>query len=604
MSTFSYGMRYWKKHVPCAVFCQVIGFIALTIDVILPLLGAMFVDYILNYSGITEDSGLFSFLLAYGEPESWRLFFVIAGVFAALELFREGLMYLRNVLFQYNGLKFENELRDITYKKLVDLDSSTVASYNTGELLTTLSADIITFKEMYSSVILMILDGAFILVITCITLAMTSAYMLILPAVIAPFLLVTLVKYTKAARRVSTDIRDRNADVNLNVQENINAVRLIRSFANEGFEENKFDKVNAALRDAYCAQADVAAKYGAAFNIIRQIAYITTIVIGTIMAFNGLSVGIMTACITYVLRIMDYLTQISNSIYRMQYGIVSGSRIRDFLEKKTKIPESEHPDLIRGAPDIEMKNVSVTEDGKALLKHVSLNIPYGKKIGIMGGTGSGKSVLLKSLVRIYDPTEGEITINGEDIRNYELDNLRSEFAYVFQDVFLFSDTIDANISFYAPGTSRDRIMRVARQAQASSFIEGLPLGYGTIVGEKGLGLSGGQKQRVSIARALLKDAPVLVLDDATSALDVNTERLLMEGIKESYADRTILIAAHRVSSIEDCDEILYMQDGEIVERGTFRELMDRNGIFAEIYRMQTAEADDDEAESGAVAAEG
>ena len=264
MSTFSYGMRYWKKHVPCAVFCQVIGFIALTIDVILPLLGAMFVDYILNYSGITEDSGLFSFLLAYGEPESWRLFFVIAGVFAALELFREGLMYLRNVLFQYNGLKFENELRDITYKKLVDLDSSTVASYNTGELLTTLSADIITFKEMYSSVILMILDGAFILVITCITLAMTSAYMLILPAVIAPFLLVTLVKYTKAARRVSTDIRDRNADVNLNVQENINAVRLIRSFANEGFEENKFDKVNAALRDAYCAQADVAAKYGAA----------------------------------------------------------------------------------------------------------------------------------------------------------------------------------------------------------------------------------------------------------------------------------------------------------------------------------------------------
>ena len=590
MSTFTYGMRYWKKHVPCAVFCQIIGFIGLTIDVILPLLGAMFVDYILNYSGMA-DGGLFSFLLKYGEPESWPLFFAITILFAVLELLREGLIYLRNALFQYNGLCFENELRDVTYKKLVELDSSTVSSYNTGELLTTLSGDIITFKEMYSRVLLLIMDGAFILIITCIALAFTSAYMLILPAVIAPVLLITLVKYTSAARRVSTAIRDRNADMNLNVQENINAVRLIRSFANEAFEESKFDRVNMALRQAYWDQTDVAAKYGAAFNVIRQIAYITTIVIGTLMAFNGLSVGIMTACITYVLRIMDYLTQISNAVYQMQYGLVSGGRIRNFLEKETKIPEAEHPDRISRAPDIEINDVSVTAEGKALLKHVCVHIPFGKKLGIMGGTGSGKSVLLKSLVRIYDATEGNIEINGKDVREYELDNLRNEFAYVFQDVFLFSDTIDANIAFYAPNAAKERIARVARQAQASSFIEGLPQGYGTIVGEKGLGLSGGQKQRVSIARALLKDAPVLVLDDATSALDVTTERRLMEGIKESYADRTILIAAHRVSSIEDCDEILYMQDGEIIERGTFSELIAQNGVFAEIYRMQTAEAE-------------
>ena len=591
MSVFRYGLRYWKKHIPCAVFCQIIGFIGLTIDIVLPLLGAMFVDYILNYDpAVALAPGPFSFLLKFGEPETWRLFFIIAAVFAVLEVVREGLIYLRNVLFQYNGLEMENELRDISYKKLVDLDSSTVASYNTGELLTTLSADIITFKEMYSRVLLLIGDGFFVLIVTCIVLAMNSLYMLILPAVMAPVLLFALVRYMKAARRVSTQIRTCNAALNLNVQENINAVRLVRSFANEDYEENKFDKVNEDLRNAYWAQTDVSARYGMIFNSIRQFAYIVTIVVGTLMVFQGhFGVGIMTASVTYVLRIMDYLTQISNASYQMQYGIVSGERLREFLERKTKIPEAQKPDKIRQLPNIEVKNVSVTEDGKQILKNVSLSIPYGKKVGIMGGTGSGKSVLLKSLVRIYDATQGCIEINGEDIKQFELDDLRNKFAYVFQDVFLFSNTIDANIAFYSPYAAKEEVMRVADLAQAGRFIRALPQGFETIVGEKGLGLSGGQKQRISIARALLKNAPVLVFDDASSALDVSTERKLMKGIKENYPDRTLLIAAHRVSSVADCDEILYMQDGEIIERGTFDQLIAANGRFAAIYRMQTAE---------------
>ena len=592
-------MRYWKKRVPCAVFCQLIGYIGIIIDLLLPLLSAMFVDYILDYNPaeqVAAGAGIFSFLVngRFGEPQTWRLFFSITAVFAVLEILREILIYVRNVLFQQNGIWFENELRDITYKKLVDLDSSTVASYNAGELLTTLSADIITAKEMYSRILLLLGDSFFIIVVTCVILATYSSWMLILPAAIAPILLFALVCYSRAARRISTKIRDCNADMNLNVQENIDAVRLIRSFANEELEERKFARVNGDLRDAYLEQVDISAKYGLIFNVIRQIAYIATIAIGTLMVFIGqFKVGIMTACVTSVLRIMDQLTQISNCVYQLQYGIVSMGRIMDFLERKTKIPQPEHADKIMSKPDIEVKNVSVTEDGKPLLKNINLSIPCGKKVGIMGGTGSGKSVLLKSLVRIYDVTEGSIEINGKDIRDYDLDDLRNEFAYVFQDVFLFSDTIDANIAFYAPDISREVIHRVAEQAQASRFIKGLPQGFQTIVGERGLGLSGGQKQRVSIARALLKNAPVLVLDDASSALDVITERKLMASIKENYPDHTILIAAHRVSSISDCDEILYMQDGEIVERGTYDELIQKNGTFAEICRMQLAEDDDD-----------
>ena len=421
-------------------------------------------------------------------------------------------------------------------------------------------------------------------------LAFNSVYMLILPAVMAPVLLVALLRYMRAARQVSTRIRSCNAALNLNVQENINAVRLVRSFANEEYEENKFDKVNGDLRNAYWKQTDVSAKYGMIFNSIRQFAYVVTIVIGTLMVFQGhFGVGIMTASVTYVLRIMDYLTQISTASYQMQYGLVSGERLREFLERKTKIPQAPHPDKIHDNPNIEVKNVSVTEDGKPILKNVSLSIPYGKKVGIMGGTGSGKSVLLKSLVRIYDPTQGCIEINGEDIRQFELDDLRNKFAYVFQDVFLFSNTIDANIAFYAPYAAKEEVMRVADLAQAGRFIRALPHGFETIVGEKGLGLSGGQKQRISIARALLKNAPVLVFDDASSALDVTTEKNLMKSIKENYPDRTLLIAAHRVSSVADCDEILYMQDGEIIERGTFDQLIAANGRFAAIYKMQTSE---------------
>lgn len=568
------------------------GFIAIALDLVLPLLGALFVDFILTDNGVGSDGGVFSFLTdgRFGEPQTWRLFFSITIVFAACVVLREIIIYTRNVLFQYNGLCFENEMRDYTYKKLVELDSGTVAAYNTGELLTTMNSDIITFKEMLSRVLQNLGDSFFVLALSFTILAFNSLWMLIIPAVVGPILIFVLVRYTRAARRVSRNIRSNNARMNLTVQENINAVRLIRSFANEDVEERKFDAVNTGLRDSYYEQVDVSAKFGLAFNTIRHVAYVSTVAIGAVLVLNGaFLVGIMTACITYVLKIMDHLTQVSNNLYQLQYGLVSGGRIMEFLERKTRIPEPERPQKVSGRPEIELKNVSVTAEGKPLLKHIDLKIPFGKKIGFMGGTGSGKSVLLKSLVRIYDATEGQILINGKDVREYELDDLRNVFAYVFQDVFLFSNTIDANIAFYAPNVDKEEVMRVAELAQAGGFIRSLPQGYETIVGEKGLGLSGGQKQRISIARALLKNAPVLVLDDASSALDVITERKLMRAIKDNYPDRTILIAAHRVSSLADCDEILYMQDGEIIERGTFEELIAQNGRFAEIYRMQAEE---------------
>ncbi len=193
---------------------------------------------------------------------------------------------------------------------------------------------------------------------------------------------------------------------------------------------------------------------------------------------------------------------------------------------------------------------------------------------------------MKTLVRIRDITDGSITIDGHDIKDFGLENLRNMYSYVFQDVFLFSNTIASNIAYSKPDIDERMVTKAATHAQADKFIDALADRYKTIVGERGLGISGGQKQRVSIARAFHKNAPIFVLDDSTSALDVNTERTLLKNIRENFAEKTLIITAHRFSSVADCDEILYMQDGEIIERGTFEELMALGGSFAHVYRVQ------------------
>lgn len=238
---------------------------------------------------------------------------------------------------------------------------------------------------------------------------------------------------------------------------------------------------------------------------------------------------------------------------------------------------------------IQIVHGSLEIGGQKILKDINLDITPGKKIGIVGGTGSGKSVLLESLIRIHDMTEGQVILNGTDIREYELNSLRRQFSYVFQDVFLFSNTITSNIAYSEPEAERQQIEKAAEHAQAHGFISKLTEGYETIVGERGLGISGGQKQRVSIARALLRNAPILVLDDSTSALDVGTEKRLLRDIKTYYPDKTLLISAHRLTSVVDCDEIIYLKDGEIIERGSFEELMALNGTFAKIYNIQVTQ---------------
>ena len=588
MEVFKFGFRQWKKRLALDILTKLLSFTALTADLLLPLLTAIFINHIIKEEA-PEQGGVFSFLLSgkYGAVHSMELFWTVACWFLGLILFKDIIVYVKNYILQKLGLALETDLRVLTFHKLMELDSETVSEYNTGELLTTINSDTIMFKELFCRMIPNIFDSIFVLIVAVVMLANINHYLLIIPVILTPFFAAALLRFRKLARDNFRAIRGCNSTMSLTVQENIEAVRLVRSFTNEELEKRKFDKSNFALRDSHIKQIKLSSTFEAIFGIIRQVAYIGSIAVAAILVMNGqLLVGYLVACADYVFRIMNHVTQINNSFFQMQQQLVSGKKMMDFMNCESKIVSGDKSAKAIEQIHVKLEDVSLSIQGQEILKHVNVDITPGKKIGIVGGTGSGKSVLLESLIRVHDVSSGKITLNDTDIRSYDLDSLRQKFSYVFQDVFLFSNTITSNIAYSEPEVERQQIQKAAEHAQAHGFITNLLDGYETIVGERGLGISGGQKQRVSIARALLRDAPILVLDDSTSALDVGTEKKLLADIKKYYPDKTLLISAHRLSSVVDCDEILFMRDGSITERGTFEELMKKDGDFAKIYNIQ------------------
>lgn len=598
MDVLKFGFQYWKRNMKLAVTAQIVSFVAIVADLILPLLMEMLIDFVIQDQS-PSGTGFFSFLLNgdYGQIHTMELFWHLAFLYGGLLLFRIILVYSKNVGNQNLGLRLETDLRKATYQKLMSLDSETISEYNTGELLTTINSDTIMFKEMFCRMFPNMMDGIFALIISIVMLAKINLWLLILPVLLAPVFAHELMKFRKQAKQNYREIRAKNSEMSLDVQENIEAVRLVRAFTNEEIEKQKFNQVNEGLKAAHLKQIGLSAKFEVVFSIIRQAAYIGTIAVSAVLVFKGyLMVGYLVACSSYVMKIMTYVTQISNTLFQMQQQLVSGQKMLNFMTCESKVFDQKQNDQTKGnkenskqKPNLQIIDASLVLDGKQVLKKVNLDVPYGKKIGIVGGTGSGKSLLLESLVRNHELTSGQILMNGKDIREFSLHELRDQFSYVFQEAFLFSNTVDSNIAYAMPEVEEQQVEEAAKCAQAHEFIMNLPQGYHTIVGERGLGISGGQKQRLSIARAILKGAPILVLDDSTSALDVDTERKLLKDIKNYCPDKTLLISAHRLTSVEECDEIIYMQDGMIVERGTFKELMKLGGHFASIYHIQEAQ---------------
>ncbi len=590
MDAIKFGFKYWKKYIVAAVVLQFVSFLAIIADLLIPFVSELFIDFVIMDND-NKASGVFAFLIDgdYGKRHSFELFFNIAMVFVGLLVFRLVFIYIKNTMLEKYALKFETDLRIVTFDKLMELDSQTVSEYNTGELLTTLHTDTIMMKDLFGRIIPGMFDSMFVFGACIILLTSINITLLIIPVILAPFFVVALLKFRKKAQKNYRAIRTSNSNMNLTVQENIEAVRLVRSFTNEGREKEKFDKSNMNMKQSYINQVKLSAGFEVIFSSLKQAAYIGTIALCALLVIKGeMLVGFLVAASGYVMKIMDHVSQINNLLFQMQQQIVAGDKIMRFMACKTKIKDGTKNAKDIDKPDIEFENVTLELGGKKVLDNINLSIPYGKKVGIVGATGSGKSILLKSIVRINDVNDGQIKMNGTNVKEYKTAELREKISYVFQDAFLFSNTIDSNIAFANPDVDESRVRECAKRAMADDFINELSDGYQTIVGEKGFGLSGGQKQRVSIARAMLKDAPVFVFDDSTSALDAETERKLLENLRTYYKERTILIAAHKMSSVVDCDEIIYLSNGKIVERGTFDELIELDGHFAGVYKTQMA----------------
>ena len=590
METLKFGYRYFKKDLFISVFAEILSFLGIFAELLLPLLSGILIDHVIKDTPVSSDSGgIFHFLLMgkYGQVNSASLFFAVGSVFMIMVFLRIALIYIRDLIQERVGLNLETTLRQASYNKLMELDSDTISEYNSGELLQILNSDTIMFKELFSHRIPYFGDSVFMLTTTVILISSIDFSFIIIPLILAPVLIYSVLTFKRNAKANFAKIRSSSSALNLTTQENISGVRIVRSYVNEELEKKKFNKVNMDFSNTNIEQVSLTANFEMTLNIIKQIAYVSSIAIGAFLVMKGnLTVGYILSSSTYVVRLMSDINSVNNNILNMQQQAVSGLSLKRFMEKESKTPDDASCDLHTDTPNIEIKNLSLSIDGQKILDDISLSIPYGKKVGIVGETGSGKSVLLKTFIRMKEITSGSITIDGHDIKQYRLERLRDMFAYVFQDVFLFSNTIESNIAFSKPYADQQLVKEAAVHAQAESFINELEDRYQTIIGERGIGISGGQKQRISIARCFLKNAPVFVLDDSTSALDVNTERILLDEIYTKFSEKTLIITAHRFSSVKDCDEILYMKEGRIEERGSFDELMKKNGSFARVYKIQ------------------
>ena len=308
--------------------------------------------------------------------------------------------------------------------------------------------------------------------------------------------------------------------------------------------------------------------------------------VAAIYVINGdMTVGMLTVFNTFVFNLQEPVRAITNLISVTQQVLVSANKVYDLYATEPEVENASHLYSKHGRiRTIEFRDVSLDLGGHRILDHINLKIKTGETLAIMGPTGAGKTILISLLIRLYDPTEGSIYINGVDIRRIELQRLRREIAIATQDVFLFSDTIDSNIAYSNPDMSEEMVRQMAETAQAADFIEKLSDGYDTVIGERGIGLSGGQRQRIALARAVAKDSSLIILDDTTSAVDMETEVSILQELRK-INNKSKIIVAQRVTSVQEADEIIILQEGKITERGKHEELLALNGYYAEIYRI-------------------
>lgn len=585
---------YFKKYLPVQMLATIFGLMRMVILLVTPQIVSLLVDRVINPAlgaSAQDNSSIFLFLIEdIPTQDYWRIFAVLAGTLVVFAVIFFVCFYLKWNIAHYFGLKSEKQMRTDALDKIGNASDMHLKQFPAGDLVLISTRDPRAITEAYTSTSQYLLDNVFYIVVCAVLLARIQPYLLILPLLGGVAAAAIMVAFKKPISRMFDMVWKDTAALSTTVQESVYGVRTVASFARERERIALFERRNQKLLATYQGGAVLFAKRQMISWGTRIFIILGEVALAVWLGVNGfITGGEFTATVGYLGTLMWQFTSLFFIINDAQEAVVSARRYFGFLHAEDEQAAHYKNAVPSRMPDIELKGVCVKNGETYALKDIDLSLPYGKKLGVMGRTGAGKTLLVRLMQGLAEADEGEIIIDGRPVHDFDRDALLRTYSYAMQNVFLFSNTIAQNIALYDPFAAEERIRRAGALAEVDEFALRFPDGYDTTIGEKGFGLSGGQKQRISIARAIFKDADVLIFDDVTSALDLDTERSVLDNIASACGRRTTVFVTHRATALKDCDEIIFLKDGQITERGTFDQLMALQGDFAEICTRQRAE---------------
>ena len=578
VSTLAKSVRQYKKDslmTPVLVTGEVI------LECVLPLIMASLIDHM---SG--GDLGL---VIRYG---------AILLVMAMLSLFF-GMKAGESAARASTG--FAANLREDIFFRVQDFAFADIDKFSASSLVTRMTTDVTNVQNAYQMIIRIAIRTPLMIIISVVMCLKIHAGMSIIFLAMIPVLAIALLLIATKVMPVFRRIFKNYDALNNSVQENVSGIRVVKSFVREDYEQEKFEKASEGVRKDFTYAEKILALNSPVmmFAIYTAMLLVSWFGANIIISSGGLELttGELSSLITYGVQILSAIMMLSMVFVMITMAAESGERIAEVLDHETslKSPENGITEVKNGQIDFDKVDFAYG-NGKMALEDVDLHIPSGATVGILGGTGSSKTTLIQLISRLYDVTDGSVKVAGIDVRDYDLETLRDAVSVVLQKNVLFSGTIKDNLRWGNKDASDEELIEACKAAQADEFVSQFPDGYDTWIEQGGTNVSGGQKQRLCIARALLKKPKVLIMDDSTSAVDTKTDALIRAGLKKSLPDTTKIIIAQRVSSVEEADIILVMDDGKIVEQGNHEELMAKNGIYREVYDSQTKKQEDEDNE--------
>ena len=518
-------------------------------------------------------------------------FYLLLALMVGLTVFRCAIVYWDCMAYERVSQQVLFRVRNFLYDKIQRQDMKFYGTYRTGDLMTRVTGDLDAVRHMVAWVVRMVMEAIALVTSTAIYFIVMDWQLAFCLLIVAPLIFFIIYVFKLLVAPMHALLREKLAYMNTVAQENIAGNRVVKAFAREDYEIEKFDDCNSDYRDTNKQTARVWLRFYPFVETLANLLSVILLLAGGLFLIGGkLSMGEYVAFSGLIWAIANPMRQLGNVMNEFQRFSAASAKVMEIYYSEPEIVDApdavDKPERFKG--EVEFKNVSFRyADAKLpVLEHISFTAKPGQTIAIMGETGCGKTSLIHLIPRFYEPVEGEILIDGVNVNKLKLSQLRKNIGLATQDVLLYSDTIDGNIAYGDGNISKEEVVRFAKYSAASDFIAKMPEGYETIVGERGVGLSGGQKQRISLARALAVRPSILILDDTTSAVDLETEKEIQESLRHLDFPCTKIIIAQRISTTKDADQILIMQHGEITERGPHEELIKQGGYYAELVKLQ------------------